>query len=310
LKHLRLFWILIALLLVATGATIYTADASAPVGSSARLSRSYLPLVAYSVPPTSTPTLTPTASATATRTRTATPSRTPTATPTATPTGTSTSTATPTPTPTFGPGSWITVLAEGFEAPPGPLWQIHDDNGAGFGAYQWGRRDCQPFTGTYSAWAAGGGVDGETLACGSAYPDNVATTMIYGPFSLADAQMAQVRFKLRYDQMSPNDDFCWLASDGTTAAGRCLNAQPAGWTTLDLDLGDLDPFDPGVSVLGKPQVWVAFQFISDGAVHASPGPYVDDVVIRKCLDTLCSPLSAAAPARGQARPFRMLPMRR
>ena len=56
---------------------------------------------------------------------------------------------------------------------------------------------------------------------------------------------------------------------------------------LDLDLGDLDPSDPGMSVLGKPQVWVAFRFTSDAMGHTSPGPFVDDVVIRKCLDTLC-----------------------
>lgn len=290
-KYLRVCWILMALLLAASGAAMLTAHAGAPVGSSARLSRSYLPLVAYDVPPT----FTPTASATATQTGTATPSRTPTATPTATPTGTATSAATPTPTPSRSPGSWTTILVEGFEAAPGPLWQFRDDNGASFGAYQWGRRDCQPFSGSYSAWAAGGGADGETLACGSAYPANVATTMIYGPFSLADAQMGQVRFKLRYDQMSPNADFCWFASDGTTAGGRCLNAQPVGWTTLDLDLGNLDPMTPGVSVLGKPQVWVAFRFISGGAAHASAGPYVDDVFIRKCLDALCSPLSGGAP---------------
>ncbi len=164
-----------------------------------------------------------------------------------------------------------------------------------------GARDCQPFTGSYSAWAAGGGADGEMLACGSLYPDNIATTMIYGPFSLSDAQMAQMRFKLRYDQVSAGDDFCWYASDGTVAGGLCLNAQPSGWTTLNLDLGDLDPGAPGVSVLGKPQVWVAFQFTSDGAGHASPGPFVDDVVIRKCLDTPCSPLSALPQRRGNGR---------
>ena len=86
------------------------------------------------------------------------------------------------------PGTWVTVLEEGFEAAPGPLWQFRDDNGADPGVYQWGRRDCQPFTGSYSAWAVGGGADGELLPCDSTYPDNVQTTMIYGPFSLADAQ--------------------------------------------------------------------------------------------------------------------------
>ena len=193
------------------------------------------------------------------------------------------------------PGTWITVLGEGFEATPGPLWQFRDDNGASYGAYKWGRRACEPFTGSYSAWAVGGGANGETLACGSPYPDHVATTMIYGPFSLADAKKAQVRFKLRYDQVLSGDDFCWYASDGKVAGGLCLNAQPSGWTTLGLDLGVLDTGTQAVSMLGKPQVWVAFRFTSNATGHTSPGPFVDEVVIRKCLDTLCSPLSPAAP---------------
>ena len=177
--------------------------------------------------------------------------------------------------------------------------------------YQWGRRDCQPFTGSYSAWAVGGGADGEPLPCASTYPDNVPTTMIYGPFSLADAKMAQMRFKLRYDQICPTMISAGgfrrsTVSDATVAGGLCLNAQPSGWTTLDLDLGDLELRDPGVSVLGKPQVWVTFRFTSDATGHASPGPFVDDVIIRKCLDLLCPPLSAAAPAPGQDAAFSLL----
>ena len=104
------------------------------------------------------------------------------------------------------------------------------------GAYQWGRRDCQPSTGSYSAWAVGGGADGANLACDNAYPDNVQTTMIYGPFSLADAKMAQMRFTLRYDQMLPNDDFCWLACIRRHGGGRSMPqraSRPGGrrWTS-------------------------------------------------------------------------------
>ena len=254
-KHLRVFLILIAMLLGVAGTAIFTANAGAPVGRSALTPRAYLPLIAHSSAPTATPTKTPTA--TPTSTRTATPANTPTNTP--------------------GPGGWITLLEEGFEITPGPLWRFLDDNGANFGAYQWGRRDCRPYAGSYSAWAVGGGADGELLPCNSTYPDKVATTMTYGPFSLADAKMAQMRFKLRYDQVLSSDGFCWIASDApvlsdaTVKGGLCLNAQPIGWTTLDLDLGDLTPGFPGTSVLGKPQVWVRFRFTSDGAGHVARG---------------------------------------
>jgi hypothetical protein len=67
------------------------------------------------------------------------------------------------PVPTPGPGDWTIILEEEFEATPGPLWQFRDDNGAIGGAYQWGRRDCLPSTGSYSAWAVGGGTDGYGL---------------------------------------------------------------------------------------------------------------------------------------------------
>jgi hypothetical protein len=194
------------------------------------------------------------------------------------------------------PGTWITVMEEGFEAEPGPLWRI--DNGTSSGAYQWGRSKCLSSTGKYSAWAVGGGSGGVNLACGNTYPDTVQTMLIYGPFSLADAKMAQMRFMLHYDELLDNT-FAWGASsDGTLFQGRWLNGRQNGWTPLDLNLGDLDPSTPGVSVLGQPQVWVAFLFTSGTTIHASSGPFVDDVIIRKCLDTLCSPLSAAAPRGG------------
>ena len=163
------------------------------------------------------------------------------------------------------------------------------------GAYQWGRRDCQPSTGSYSAWAVGGGADGTLPGCDSTYPDNVATTMIYGPFSLADAKMAQMHFMLRYDQI------CWtMISAGGIIRWHAVRtddastpSRPGGrrWT---LTWVTWTPVTPGVSVLGEPQVWVGFRFTSDATAHTSPGPFVDDVIIRKCLDMLCSPLGAAA----------------
>ena len=210
--------------------------------------------------------------------------------------------------PTAAPGTWIMVMEEGFEDAPGSLWQFRDDNSADPKEYQWGRRDCQPFTGRSSAWAVGGGADGTLLGCESTYPDNVATTMTYGPFSLTDAKMAQVRFKLRYDQVLSGDDFCWFASDGTVAGGLCLNAQPSGWTMLDLNLGDLELSDPAVGVLGQPQVWVTFRFTSDTTGPASPGPFVDDVRIHECRDLLCPPQPPSAAAHPET-PTRPLPIR-
>ena len=207
------------------------------------------------------------------------------------------------------PGTWITVMEEGFEAAPGPLWQFRDDNGAVGGAYQWGRRDCPPYTGSYSAWAVGGERGRREAAVrrrlSRQRPDHDDLRAVQPGRRAEGANALQVAVR-------PDAGRYFLlgaSSDGAMFRGTSLYGQPSEWTTLDLDLDDLDPFDPGVSVLGKQQVWVAFRFTSDATGHTSPGPFVDDVLVRKCLDTLCSPLSPDAPAPDQTRAIRMLPTR-
>ena len=99
------------------------------------------------------------------------------------------------------PGTWITVLEEGFRGSARPAVAIPRRQRCQLRRVQSGLRDCHgpsPAAATAPGpWAAGG--RRRYLACDSTYPDNVATTMIYGPFSLADAKMAQMRFQLRYD---------------------------------------------------------------------------------------------------------------
>jgi hypothetical protein len=187
------------------------------------------------------------------------------------------------------PGTWITVLEEGFENAPGSLWSFFDYNGTTSGEYYWADRTCHSLTGSRSAWAVGGGSDGAALSCNSDYPDNADSWMKYGPFSLADAQMAEMRFNYYLRDLAAGDAFCWGASeDGVNFPALCLDTAPGVWTSFVLHLDNLfDDQPPSVSFLGKPQVWVAFRFASDATGHASPGPFVDDVLIRKCPDTLC-----------------------
>ena len=97
----------------------------------------------------------------------------------------------------------------------------------------------------------GGGTGGAALPCGSDYPDNVTSYMTYGPFSLADAGMAELRFQLWLDRLTEDEGFCWQATDGVTAGAACLNADPGGWTPITVDLADVDVAEPGVSMLGK-----------------------------------------------------------
>ncbi len=198
---------------------------------------------------------------------------------------------------------WVSVLEEGFEGEPGAFWRFYDADGAARGTYFWARRTCRPDTGSYSAWAVGGGTDGAALGCGSAYPDNASAWMIYGPFSLADAAAAELRFRLWLNRASEVDRFCWGASsDGVTFPGVCLSGTPSGWTSLALDLADVGD---GVNMLGKSQVWAAFVFQSDGAGHMAEGVYVDNVSLRTCLAGPCPATAMSDVLAGSARRLRL-----
>jgi hypothetical protein len=255
---------------------------------------SYLPfIVREHSPPEPIPT-TPTPTNTAT-TAAGTPTPTQTATPTATQTATSTNT--PTPTTTSTPGTWTIIVNDGFEGSFPGVWTVSDDQ-PGYGEYYWGKRNCNPFLGSYSAWAVGGGADGGSLPCSSNYPSNAISWMIYGPFSLADATDAEMLFEVwvNTEPASPPDIYdavCWMASiNGINFSGDCMYGDSSGWVdqVLDLtnvtDLGDLT---------GQPNVWVAFYFFSDGSLEYVEGAFVDAVLLRKCTSVSCSGLSDPNP---------------
>jgi len=224
--------------------------------------QNHLPLVARNLralhpTPTSTATSTPT--------------------PTVTPTRTPTRTATPTPTSTPS-GSWVTIVAETFEGDfPGP-WTVYDSH-YGHGEYYWARRDCRPYAGGHSGWAVGGGTDGAALACGSDYPDNAISRMIYGPFSLADATAGDLTFKLWLNLEPGDDHFSWSASiDGTEFLGYAALGTSGGWVEKTLDLTDVPTLG---NLIGQPQVWIALDFLSDASGNDAEGAYVDDIVLQK-----------------------------
>ena len=115
--------------------------------------------------------------------------------------------------------------------------------------------------------------------------------MTYGPFDLTTAKMAQIRFQYYQNALGAGDKFLWYASDDNVHFYGLYSQRqhPGDWTPLVFDLGNVfGDQPPSLSFLSKPQVWVAFRFTSGTTVHTSSGPYVDDVLIRKCLDTLCS----------------------
>ena len=196
--------------------------------------------------------------------------------------------------------AWSTILWEDFEGQPQPGWSFSDKNPEVGGEYWWARQGCRAYWGSsYSAWAVGGGADGSKLACEEGYPDNANSWMIYGPLSLQDAAMAQMRFQLWLNTVGLGDHFCVAAAHDLQGSfyGDCVTwGTSFDWTPLAFDLGDIG----GASMLGDPTVWVAFIFQSDGSGNAPEGAYVDDVEVRTCATITCPLGVAAGGPRGAA----------
>jgi hypothetical protein len=197
---------------------------------------------------------------------------------------TPTPTQMPTSTPTATPG-WITIVSTDFEgAFPSP-WTVGDNNGTSYGEYYWGKRTCKPYAGSYSGWGVGGGANGTSLACGSNYPDNADSWMVYGPFSLVGATAGDLSFKLWLNNESTNDKVCRMASiNGTNFYGACTSGNTSGWVDKVLDLTNVYTLG---NLMSQPNVWVALTFSSNGSVNYPEGGYVDNIVLRKCTAASC-----------------------
>ncbi|MBU1879581.1 MAG: S8 family serine peptidase, partial [Chloroflexi bacterium] len=174
-------------------------------------------------------------------------------------------------------GGWQTIATQDFEGTfPGP-WNAYDSVAAD-GLYYWGARNCRPYAGSRSGWAVGAG-DGAGLACGSSYPLNMQSWMVYGPFSLADASAADLTFQRWLYSESDYDQFFWGASvDGSDFFGWIASGDSGGWTPSVLDLADV--YSLG-DLTGQSQVWVALVFVTDDSITYAEGAYVDDIVLRK-----------------------------
>jgi hypothetical protein len=172
---------------------------------------------------------------------------------------------------------------------PGPV-AVLDDNGPVGGVYTWGKRDCLPFAGQFSGWASGGGANGAQLACGSNYANNQLARMVFGPFSLAGARDAELRYKLWLRTEFGFDGLCALASiNNNDFYGSCSSGNSNGWVDRVFDLKNV--YQLG-NLTGQPQVWVAFGFVSDSSVTLPGGAYVDNIIVRSC--TAACPAAASS----------------
>ncbi|MCS7219685.1 MAG: S8 family serine peptidase [Anaerolineae bacterium] len=178
------------------------------------------------------------------------------------------------------PFGWEILVSTDFENEfPGP-WRVYDDNDTTNGEYYWGKRNCHTYAGSYSGWAVGAGADGAGLSCGSNYPDDADSVMVYGPFSLVGATAADLNFKLWLNTEVDYDYICRMASiNGTEFYGICTAGNSNGWIDRALNLSNV--YQLG-NLLGQPQVWVLLWFYSDSSVNYPEGAYIDNIVLRKC----------------------------
>ncbi len=178
--------------------------------------------------------------------------------------------------PISGTRDWITIKLETFEGSfPNTLWQCYAASGPD--AY-WDDQSYLSHNGNWSAWCADGGSQG-LPASGGQYLDNMHAVMKYGPFDLSDASDAQVLFYYWLDSEYNYDYLQWFASvDNNNWYGNQISGNSGGWTPYNFDLTDVYIIG---DLTGEPQVWVKWQFISDGSIHNYMGAYVDDILIEK-----------------------------
>jgi hypothetical protein len=175
-------------------------------------------------------------------------------------------------------GYWTTLVDEDFEGAFPGAWSA-EDNVPGYGEYTWTKRTCQAASGLYSGWSVGGGAEGGELGCGTLYPNNVESWLIYGPFDLSDATAADLKFQLHLNSEPDYDWLSWMASvDGDYFAGWKTSGTSGGWVEKNLDLSDTPLLG---DLTGESTVWIAFIFTSDGSYAEMGGAFLDDIVLRK-----------------------------
>lgn len=173
-----------------------------------------------------------------------------------------------------------TVFSDGFEGAFPGSWAVFDNNGSTGGQVYWDDTSYRAYAGLYSVACADGGAN--TPGPGNPYPANMDSWMIYGPFSLSDANAGT--FSLRYWNKSEQgfDYFKYLVSvNGTNFYGLQTSGDSLGWQSGSIDFTNV--FTLG-NITGQPQVWVALVFSSDSTV-SHEGAYVDEVLIQKTTGT-------------------------
>jgi len=166
----------------------------------------------------------------------------------------------------------VNIMQQTFEGPfpPSTGWEIWDANPADNLEYYWDDDNLRAFGGSmWAAWPARGGSNGIDPTFSTTYPNNTRTWMIYGPFDLSNAKSAQISFMLwRHIEINFDSLFFGVSGDRNTFDGWDWDGD-VGWESISIGLDNY---------LGDSDVWIAWQFESDGSIQYD-GPWIDNLVL-------------------------------
>jgi hypothetical protein len=152
----------------------------------------------------------------------------------------------------------------------------------------WTDVPCLALSGFWSAWPTGtDGVGGVNPCSGNNYLPNADAWLVYGPFSLANADFAFFDFysRLQIENCNPITACDYLfrgaSIDGINFYGHVFAGDQTNGPYLNgysAFLFDLDSVPTLGNLMGQPQVWVGFYFHSDFIFEFS-GPFIDNVTV-------------------------------
>jgi hypothetical protein len=162
--------------------------------------------------------------------------------------------------PTAGEDAWVNIKTEDFEGDFPGEWTL-------YGTPTWDDESYRHHGGGWSGYCVG-----SSVAPPGPYPNDAASWMVYGPFSLSDAVAAELNFWHWVKTEAGYDHLFWgWSTNGEDFYGDTCSGQRSAWQYRTFDLA---------AMCGESQVWIALAFFSDVS-ETDEGVYLDDIVLRK-----------------------------